>query len=127
MSRNTLKNDVMAGTPGYGQLRKSGARGDRFMEVVALHDSAGTLRDLAQSYKDSTGVDTERDAVRKGLAMSVIFQRIAKRKPVLSRLLKADRLRWSCDHAHLTEDKTVTLFHGLRKVSSQYLVTESDA
>ena len=63
------------------------------MKVVMLHNRTATFRDLVRSYKDSTGVDMDIDVVRRWLAISGIFQRVANRKPVITRRPKADRLK----------------------------------
>ena len=102
--RKCVETGSMARAAGSGRPRKTDVRGDRFIKMVALQNRAATLRDIARSYEDATGVDIGSDTVRRRLATHGIFRRIAKRKPLLTRRHKADRLRWARDHAHWTED-----------------------
>ena len=101
--RKCVETGSMARAAGSGRPRKTDVRGDRFIKMVALQNRAATLRDNARSYKDATAVGFGSDIVRRRLATHGIFRRIAKRKPLLTRRHKADRLRWARDHAHWTE------------------------
>jgi len=94
MSRNTLRllrlfNVSSARIQSASQV---GCLGDRFMKEVVLYNGTATLRVFARSYKATTRVGIDRDAVFKGLAMSGILQRVAKRSPLLTSRHKVDRL-----------------------------------
>lgn len=81
--------------PGSGRKRKTTEREDRILKRLALDDRKQTLPQVATAFKATTGIEINRDTVRRRLRESGIKVYQCRRKPLLSKKNRNGRKAWA--------------------------------